>query len=220
MFVDSSDVKAVHRNQTVSPDSWSRWCWRVAILCMVWSSIRCCAWKTYRSWLGIKGAEEAYPHACRRTHTFYRDLRVFPSCENRLSKDASIVLEPLSESAVVKVQENIFGEITVDDSEELFTFRLKGGVAPEAPDKKVISFAARAVQRHRTCCQSDEFSYLDLRSIVPNSNLCEQCFANSGFLLNDSRQGLKPWNLEAQLFLHVNKEFWNFSDVNYVVRTK
>jgi hypothetical protein len=46
--------------------------------------------------------------------------------------------------------------------------------------------------------------YLDLRFILPHSNICERQFSASGFTYNKNRQGLLPANLEMQLLLEAN----------------
>lgn len=55
--------------------------------------------------------------------------------------------------------------------------------------------------------------YISTHFLVPNSNMCERLFSSAEYALNDRRKGLFPPNLEMQLFLHVNTQFWDVADV-------
>ena len=56
--------------------------------------------------------------------------------------------------------------------------------------------------------------YLDLRFIVPTSNLCERFFSVAGYALDDRRKRLLPSNLESQLFLNQNARLWGVEEVH------
>ena len=51
--------------------------------------------------------------------------------------------------------------------------------------------------------------YVDCRFLLPTSNILERFFSTVGYAFNDYRQSLLPMNLEMQLFLIVNRSFWD-----------
>ena len=42
--------------------------------------------------------------------------------------------------------------------------------------------------------------YMDLKFIIPTSNICERLFSAAGYGLNDRRQAILPANFESQMF--------------------
>lgn len=50
--------------------------------------------------------------------------------------------------------------------------------------------------------------YTDLRFLVPTSDLCERLFSTFLNALSDRIKGLRPSNLEMQIFLHPNSSLW------------
>jgi hypothetical protein len=59
--------------------------------------------------------------------------------------------------------------------------------------------------------------YMDLRFIVPTSNMCERLFSEAGYGHNYRRMRSLPSNFEAQLFLRTNKELWDIPDINSLI---
>ena len=55
--------------------------------------------------------------------------------------------------------------------------------------------------------------YQDLSWIPPSSNHIERFFSKAKFFMGSHRCAMTPEHFEAQLFLHVNKTFW---DVNTI----
>ena len=51
--------------------------------------------------------------------------------------------------------------------------------------------------------------YESCKFILPTSDLVERFFSSAGYALSDLRNRLLPSNLELQLFLKVNKRFWD-----------
>ena len=62
--------------------------------------------------------------------------------------------------------------------------------------------------------------YLDLRFMVPTSNLCERLFSKAGYSLGNRRGNILPTSFEEQIFLHVNSKMWSIDDVNTLVNGK
>ncbi len=75
------------------------------------------------------------------------------------------------------------------------------------------SLAERALKRRRLSAGETMDSYIDMRCIVPTSNMCERLFSKAGYTLNDRRQGTLPANFEAQMFLHANCSLWGPAEV-------
>ena len=61
-----------------------------------------------------------------------------------------------------------------------------------------------AVFAKRAKCET-----FDLKWIPPTSNKAERLFIRVRHIFTDYRKSLSPINLEAQMFLIVNKKHWN-----------
>ena len=59
--------------------------------------------------------------------------------------------------------------------------------------------------------------YMDLRFILPTSNIVERLFSSAGYAYNDMRKALIPANLEEQFFLKANKKYWDQKTVNFTM---
>ena len=57
--------------------------------------------------------------------------------------------------------------------------------------------------------------YINFNWIPPTSNIAERFFSQAKLFFGPQRQSLSPQNFEAQIFLLLNKAFW---DVNLVQR--
>ena len=53
--------------------------------------------------------------------------------------------------------------------------------------------------------------------IPATSNVCERLFSRAKMIFDDYRKKLEPVNLEAQLFLFVNKQLWDIKVVSDLV---
>ncbi len=58
---------------------------------------------------------------------------------------------------------------------------------------------------------------MDLRFIVPASNMCERLFSTAGFALTTRRRSTIPASFEKQMFLHANSQLWGVEDANMIV---
>jgi hypothetical protein len=67
------------------------------------------------------------------------------------------------------------------------------------------------MQAKRRRINEDEIEYLNLEFIFPTSNLCERFFSTAGRCFTELRRSLSDSNLEAQLFLNFNREFWDIA---------
>ena len=57
---------------------------------------------------------------------------------------------------------------------------------------------------------------MDSRFLLPTSNMVERFFSLAGFTFIDNRQRLTLANFEMQLFLKLNRKFWDEEHVSEV----
>ena len=56
-----------------------------------------------------------------------------------------------------------------------------------------------------------------LKWIPPTSNRVERFFTQAKFFLTDYRLAIFPQNLESQLFLHFNRQFWGLEMIQNIL---
>ncbi len=83
-------------------------------------------------------------------------------------------------------------------------------------DDETLSFADQILKKRKIDVATS--AYIDLRFLLPTSNICERLFSKAGQALCKRRKGTSPVGFEQQLFLHVNFEVWDISDVNAIVQ--
>ena len=59
--------------------------------------------------------------------------------------------------------------------------------------------------------------YVDMKFVPPTSNTLERFFSKAKFFLGDYRYRITPEHFEAQLFLNVNKDWWDQGTVQDVI---
>ena len=130
---------------------------------------------------------------------------------------ADIVRHPMFESAVIKIQNNDESCLTLDEMNAVrHCLKPCDGGEASSNDEDVTGFAARALKKARK--DQSESSYIDLSCVRPTSNIAERFFSVSGYAFSDRRKGTHPANLEMQLFLNINQEFWDLSTLHKVMR--
>lgn len=133
-------------------------------------------------------------------------------------KDAAIVIQANVESALVKSLEQKLDSMTDIEKE---SFKHLEKCATEAPVETAddLTLAERDLKKRRTLLESapDE-GYIDVRFILPTSNICETIFSKPGYALYARRRGIPPANFRAQMLLHINADHWGISDINNVLK--
>ena len=86
--------------------------------------------------------------------------------------------------------------------------------AEAARAEKENDFATEILQK-RVKVQQSEFK--DTRFVLPTSNVAERFFSQAGIAYNDLRKRLSPVNLEEQMFLKLNRRFWDVKSVIDIV---
>ena len=61
-------------------------------------------------------------------------------------------------------------------------------------------------------------SEMNLSWILPTSIVAERLFSRAKFVFSDYRKKTLPINLESQIFLFVNKSFWDIKTVKEIVK--
>ena len=82
----------------------------------------------------------------------------------------------------------------------------------QCKDTKPDDFASVILKKRQKLCPVTK--YVDCRFLLPTSNLLERFFSTAGYASSDLRQRLLPANLEEQLFLKINKRYWDQKTVN------
>ena len=77
-----------------------------------------------------------------------------------------------------------------------------------------LSFAEGALKRQKCAHYVPSEDFIDRKFLLPTSNICKRLFSRVGYAFSQRGKGLCPANLESQLFLHLNNDFWDNSDVN------
>jgi hypothetical protein len=134
----------------------------------------------------------------------------YPALKEKLAANANIVLDKYFESAIIRIQQGKAGSLM--PSEEQSVRNLKK--LPKQNHESIESgcFADRVLKKQRLDKEVSPSEYLDLRFLIPTSNICEQLFSQAGFCFNSQRGSVLPIHAEAQMFLHFNMDLWNIKN--------
>ncbi|KAH9125307.1 hypothetical protein LEN26_008900 [Aphanomyces euteiches] len=134
-------------------------------------------------------------------------IEQYPSASPFLSSSAAIVQCVKFEIALSKILDQSSSSMSECEQESVGHLTIDGDAAMEstASGGSIVERSKRRVKKQ---------TYLDCRFIVPTSNMCEHFFSSSKFALTDRRRSILPRNFEAQMFLHVNRDLWDLSDVS------
>ena len=139
-------------------------------------------------------------------------LALYPHDEFQkyLSASAAIVQKPHFENGVVKILQHAETELTPNEVASLQKLRvaIQTDVSQSQIPVENDDFASICLKKRKTNKVSIQ-EYSDCRFLLPTSNILERFFNSAGESFNDYWQHLLPRNLEMQLFLKVNRDFWN-----------
>ena len=155
--------------------------------------------------------------ALQREELSMKDMRLlfdgvcelFPRFNNHLAYDATIVHSPDFESAVTKLAGKKEENLTEREICAVKGFVVESGAQNPVPQE--FDFASSILKKPRVSP-----GYSSVRHILPTSNLVERFFSQAAVALGDYRERLSPVNLESQLFLKFNRNYWNLNDVNKI----
>ncbi len=94
---------------------------------------------------------------------------------------------------------------------------LSGPKNQTSDSHKKLSYAERKLKKQKLGISEDD-GYMDVRFLIPTSNICERLFSQAGFCLNERRLATLPINAESQMFLRLNMNLWNIDTVNEILR--
>lgn len=143
-------------------------------------------------------------------------LEDYPFLFDRLNSNARIVHDPCFESGVLRIQEGQECDLKGDEKAAVSSLLLGGSVLNEG-ELGPQSIIERASKRLRTDGTLQPSAYMDTRFLLPTSNLCERFFSIAGYAMTNRRKGILPSNLEAQLFLFMNRDLWGINDIKNIV---
>lgn len=142
-------------------------------------------------------------------------INLVPELNDRLKSDADIVECINFETAVSKIQSNRSEDLTEEEKDSVKCLkRVNDSICDIETFPKDLASQALASMREAQNLSND---YVDLRFILPSSNICERLFSLAKLLLRDNRSSLSPDVMECLIFLLGNRELWSISDVNTVV---
>lgn len=75
------------------------------------------------------------------------------------------------------------------------------------------SISQQTLKRARLSISGQSSSYIPLQFILPNSNVVKRLFSKAGYTLGDCLKAILPENFESQLFLHLNGDLRDFSEL-------
>ncbi|CEG36243.1 Tam3-transposase (Ac family) [Plasmopara halstedii] len=149
---------------------------------------------------------------------FDQTIKLFECLSDHCSAKASIVCDPIFESAICKIQEHqVFNEsLQLTPAESRCVQHLKAPVDVIAVDASNEGCSESECDEMESILQNVKRAkierasrYIDCRFIRPTSNMCERLFSLSKLALSDQRKSLLPENVEMQLFLKLNNHLWD-----------
>ena len=146
-------------------------------------------------------------------------ILLHPTMKSHLSPDATIVANPTLESGIVKVLNSEVSSLTAFEKNALRPFKKEEEsevVVVEVVEEK-IGFAESLIRSKKRKTVTTQQEYIDLDFIPATSNLVERFFSASKLVLTDFRQSLYPINVEAVMYLKLNRHFWNVKTMERVV---
>ena len=135
----------------------------------------------------------------------------FPQLDRYCSKNARIIHSESYEDAIVKIQNGEESTLTNSECEsvEMLTKNCNVQVTTIDNYPEEGDFAANLLKRRKRDQRVGKSAYQPLDFLLPTSNLIERFFSSATFTYFALRQKLLPMNAEMQVFLKVNKAFWN-----------
>lgn len=137
--------------------------------------------------------------------------------KHRLAQNAPIVENVTFESALIKVQRGEENKLSTQEKKAISHLRvIQMATRTSTEDIGRMSFAQTVLKKRKMEKEKKNSDYMDLRFILPTSNLCERFFSIAGYALGDRRKRILPSNLECQLFLNQNANLWGLADVHSI----
>ena len=134
----------------------------------------------------------------------------YPLMKKYLASDAGIVHSPTFEKAVIKIQNEKTTQLSDDETDAIVILKLEQSESAATVADGEDDFASTILKKRRSELKGDTSSgYLNIKFLLPTSNLVERFFSTAKMTFNDHRQSLLPVNLEEQLFLKINARLYD-----------
>ena len=139
-------------------------------------------------------------------------IKHFPTAEKYLSQDARIIKDKEFERLICKLQNK--EHLEYKEKEILRDLKLIVDIEEIKEDDKDTSFVVSILNK-RTKVSCGEFE--DTSYVPPTSNIVERLFSIGKKLYCHTRPALTPFHFEMQLYLFVNRTWWDISLVNSII---
>lgn len=146
----------------------------------------------------------------------------YSDIESLLSPTVEIVHQYHFDWAVLKVQNGQVDLMSLEERLTLRPFEVTESLIQKSQNEtqEDLSYVQIALLRRSSGVKKASQQYMNLRFLLPTSNICERLFSNSGYALNDRRRGINPTNLESKMCLHMNNDLWivdEFTNLSKIV---
>jgi hypothetical protein len=144
-------------------------------------------------------------------------LSRYPEMERYISKCGNIVHSPSFETALVKLQDDEWEDLSPEEVLLMRSFLLENaepGLQSISPTKPTTLAAAALKTKKRkivTC------PYVNVSHIPPTSNMVERLFSSARLVLTDYRKSMTPYTFECVMFLKFNRSYWDNVLVSKVI---
>lgn len=99
----------------------------------------------------------------------------FPSMKSRLEANARIVSHPAFESAILNIQRNKMGQLTMEEELAFKSLKTRNGFVTPTPST-TVTIVERVAKRLKSADSSSTCEYMDTSVVVLTSNMCERLF--------------------------------------------
>ena len=120
-------------------------------------------------------------------------------------------MNPKFEKAVCNF---IQGDTTSNDEKELQVFETF------SQDVQIVQDDSHFGERLLASKKPKRDLICNLTWVPGTTDLIERLFSRVNFVLNDYRKRLEPTNLEAQIYLYVNRRFWDINLINTIIANR
>ena len=125
-----------------------------------------------------------------------------------LSSNADIIHFKTFENALVKILDNGEHKLFLNEKESVNKLLKQSEITPVSIDHD-LDFASKLLKKRKLEKMSSGSRYVNCKFLVPTSNIAERFFSAAGYAIGHLRHNILPSNLEMQMFLFVNKRFWD-----------
>jgi hypothetical protein len=131
----------------------------------------------------------------------------YPPMSKYIAPNSTIVQCPLFESALFKIVTSREKELTEEEENEVISLLTQ--VSPPQTTQPDQSFADSLLASYEMDVETNCSKYINLKFILPGTVIIESLFSVVGYMFDDRRMATTPIHIEEQVFLKVNRNYWN-----------